>query len=90
MDNWCIHVRQATLQMLADRQVKVIIFPSHTNYIFQGLDLSLCGNFKKKMNSKPPWDNDQTTAGVIKRIFHVMKQTLVEDNVRNAFIQLGL
>jgi hypothetical protein len=48
------------------------------------------GNFKKKMNYKLPLQSDEHTAGFIKRIFHLMKQTLVEDNVQSAFMQLGL
>jgi hypothetical protein len=43
-----------------------------------------------KMNSRVPLETDETTAGFTKRIFHAMKQMLVEDNVRSAFIQLGL
>jgi hypothetical protein len=41
------------------------------------------------MNSKLPLESDEYTAGFIKRIFHLMKQTLVEDNVRSTFMQLG-
>jgi hypothetical protein len=50
----------------------------------------LFGNFKKKMNYKLPLDSDEHIAGFIKGIFHLMEQTLVEDNVRSAFMQLGL
>jgi hypothetical protein len=42
------------------------------------------------MNDKLPLDGDEATAGFIKRIFHMMKQTLVAGNARSAFIQLGL
>jgi hypothetical protein len=35
-------------------------------------------------------DGDETTAGFITRIFHMIKQTRVADNVRSAFVQLGL
>jgi hypothetical protein len=76
--------------MNAGHQVKVIIFPPHTTQIFQSPDLSLFGNFKKKMNYTVPLESDETTAGFIMRIFQMMKQTLVEDNVRHAFVQLGL
>ena len=76
--------------MLADHHVKVITFPSHTSHIFQSLYLSLFGNFKKKMNYKLPLDGDETTACFINGIFHMMKQTLVADNVQSAFMQPGL
>jgi hypothetical protein len=67
--------------MLVDHRVKVLTFPPHTTHIFQSLDLSLFGNFKKRMNYRLPLETDETTAGFIKRLFHMMKQTLVEDNV---------
>jgi hypothetical protein len=73
-----------TLQTLADHQVKVTAFPPHTTHVFQHLDLSLFGNFKEKMNSTLPLESDEHTAGFIKRIFHLMKQTLMEDNIRSA------
>jgi hypothetical protein len=42
------------------------------------------------MNYTLPLESEETTAGFIMDIFHMMKQTLVEDNVRHAFVQLGL
>jgi hypothetical protein len=88
MDNCSIHVQTETLQTLVDDRVKAITFPLHTAHIFQCLDLSLFGNFKKKMNYKLPLESDEHTAGFIKQIFHLMKQTLVEDNVRSVFCNL--
>jgi hypothetical protein len=90
MDNCCIHVRSDTLQALANHRVKVITFPPHTSHIFQSLDVSLFGNFKRRMNDRLPLETDETTAGFIRRIFHMMKQTLVETNVRSAFRLAGL
>jgi hypothetical protein len=90
MDNCSIRVHVEALQTLADHRVKVTTFPPQTIHIFQCLDLSLFGSFKKKTNDKLPLESDEHTAGFIKRIFHLMKQTLVEDNVRSAFMQLGL
>jgi hypothetical protein len=40
------------------------------------------------MNFKFRLESDDSTAVFIRRIFHKMKQTLVEDNVRTAFIQI--
>jgi hypothetical protein len=77
MDNWSIRAHSDTLQMLAEHQVKVITFPLHTGHIFQSLDVSLFGNYKKKMNDKLPLEIHETTTGLIKRIFHIMKQILV-------------
>jgi hypothetical protein len=90
MDNCSIHVQAKTLPTLAGHRVKVITFLPHTTHIFQCLDLSLFGNFEQKKNCEVSLENDEHTAGFIKRIFHLMKQTLVEDNVRSALMQLGL
>jgi hypothetical protein len=90
IDNCSVHVQGDTLQMLADHRIKVLTLPLHITHIFQSLHSSLFGNFKKRMNYRLPVETDKTTAGFIKQIFHMMKQTVVEDNVRRSFMQLGL
>jgi hypothetical protein len=90
MDNCPVQVQGDILQMLADQGAKVLMFPPHTAHIFQSLDLSLFGNFKKRVNDRLPLETDQTTAGFMKHLFHMMKHTLVEDTVRSFFMQLGL
>jgi hypothetical protein len=90
MDNYYRHVRPVTFQMLADYQVKIITFSLYINHIFQSFDLTLFDNFKKKKKYRLPLDSDETTTGFIKWIFHTMKQTLVENNVRNSFLQIRL
>jgi hypothetical protein len=42
------------------------------------------------MNHKLPLEAGETTAGFMTRIFHMMKPTVVEDDVRSSFVQLGL
>jgi hypothetical protein len=42
------------------------------------------------MSYKLLLESDEHTTGFIRRIFHLMKQTLVEDNERSAFMQLDL
>jgi hypothetical protein len=81
-------MRESTLRDLAAHRVKVVTFPPHTITIFQCFDLRRFGILKKRINYKLPFDGDDSMAMFIKRIFHNMKQTLVEDNVRSAFIQI--
>jgi hypothetical protein len=90
MDNCSVHVQGDTLQILADHRIKVLPFRPHTTHIFQSLDLSLIGHFKNRMNYRLPLETDETTAGFIKRIFHIIKQSLAEDNVQSSLMQLGL
>jgi hypothetical protein len=42
------------------------------------------------MNDGLPFDHGETTTAFLERICHLRKQTLVEPNVRSAFMQLGL
>jgi hypothetical protein len=81
-------MRESTLRNLAALRVKVLTFPPHTTSIFQCFHLSLFGILKKRINHRLPLDSDDSTAMFIKRNFHNMKQTLVEDNVPSAFIQI--
>jgi hypothetical protein len=90
MDNCSVHVSADVISVLTEHRVKVITWPPHTTHIFQVLDLSLFGVFKRKMSYKLPFEDEDGTAGFLKRIFHNLKQTLVETNIRSAFIMLGL
>jgi hypothetical protein len=63
---------------------------AHKSHLPEPGSSTFLGISKRKMNYTLPMKDDEMTAGFIKRIFHLMKQTLVEDNVRSAFMQLGL
>jgi hypothetical protein len=83
-------MRQDILQTLENRRGKVLTFPPQTTVTFQCLDLSLFGILKKKMNDKLPLEQQNSAAGFIRRIFRNLKQTLVPDNIRNAFVHIGI
>jgi hypothetical protein len=90
MDNCAVHMHDDTLQELDAHRVKVVTFPLHTTNIFPSLDFSLFNVFKKRMAYKLSMDSDDSTKAFILRIFHNVKQTLVADNVRSAFVQIGV
>jgi hypothetical protein len=90
MDNCSIHTRPEVLATLRGHNVKVITFPPHTTQIFQVLDLCLFGVFKRKMQYKLPFANDNLTVNSIRKAFHALKETFIPDNVRSAFKLLGL
>jgi hypothetical protein len=77
------------LPTLAQHRVKTVTFPPHRTNIFQCLDLSLFGILKKKMNCKP-FRSDDSVAALVKRIFHNLKQTLLQYRVRSAFVHIGI
>jgi hypothetical protein len=68
----------------------MISFPLHATQIFQTLDLCLFGVFKRKMQYKLPFPNDNLTVNFIRNTFRALKQTFVPDNVRSTFKLLGL
>jgi hypothetical protein len=69
MDDCSIHTRSEVLATLRDHNVKVITFPLHTIQIFQTLDLSLFGAFRRKMQYKLPFPNDNLTVNFIRNAF---------------------
>jgi hypothetical protein len=75
--------------MLREHDVKVITFPPHTTQVFQAIDLTLFGVLKRKWQDKLPLGNYDRVVGFIQKAFHLLKQTFVPDNVRNAFKMLG-
>jgi hypothetical protein len=85
LDNCFIHTRPEVLATLRDHNVKVITFPPHTTEIFQNHDLCLFGVFKRKMQYKLPFANDNLTVNFIRKAFHVLKQPFVPENVRSVF-----
>jgi hypothetical protein len=90
LDDCFIHMRPEILATLRDHNVKVIIFQPHTTQIFQTPDLCLFGVFKRKMQYKLPFANDNLTVNFIRKAFHALKQRFVPENVRSAFKMLGL
>jgi hypothetical protein len=50
--------------------------------------LSLFGVLKKKLHSQLPLGNDDQFVAFIQKVFHLLKQAFVSDNVRNAFNML--
>jgi hypothetical protein len=90
LDNCSIHTRSEVLATLREHNVKVITFPPHTTQIFQTLDLCLFVVFKRKMQYKLPFTNDNLTGNFIQSTFHALKQTFVPDNVKSAFKLVGL
>jgi hypothetical protein len=71
MDNCFIHTRPELLATLKDHSVNVIIFPPHTTQIFQILDLCLFGVFKRKMQYKLPFANDNLTVNFSKHLSRI-------------------
>jgi hypothetical protein len=65
LGNSFIHTRPDVLAILRDHNVKVITFPPHKAQIFQTPDLCLFGVFKRKMQYKLPFANDNLTVNFV-------------------------
>jgi hypothetical protein len=83
-------MHDGTLQEFAAHRIKIVTLPPHTMNTFQSSDLSFFGVLKKRMAYKFPMNSDDSITAFIRRIFHNMKQTLVADNARSAFVQIGV
>jgi hypothetical protein len=46
------------------------------------------GHLEKEPCPRLPFDNDDRSAGFISRIFHILKQMLIEDNVSKSFMTI--
>jgi hypothetical protein len=89
MDNCPSHVGDVILNLLREERVRVITWPPHTTQIFQELDPSLFGVFKRKGQYKLPFDDDQPTATFLLNVYRTFKQMMVEANIWRAFQQAG-
>jgi hypothetical protein len=69
LDNCFIHTRPEVLAISRDHSVKVITFPPHTTQIFQTPGLCLFGVFKRKMQYKLPFANENLTVNLFERGF---------------------
>jgi hypothetical protein len=69
LDNCSIHTRPEVLATLRDHNVKVITFLSHITQIFQTLEPCLFNIFKRKMQSKLSFANDNLTLNFIQTPF---------------------
>jgi hypothetical protein len=90
MDNCPSHVKEDVLDLLRDARVRVITWAPHATHIFQELDVSLFGVLKRREQYALPFEDDQTTAGFLLRIYRTFKQTMIEPNIWGAFHECGL
>jgi hypothetical protein len=57
----------------------------HATHILQELDVSLFGVLKRREQYVLPFEDNQTTAGFLLRIYPTFKQTMTEPNICGAF-----
>jgi hypothetical protein len=80
MDNCPGHVTDDIIGLLTEARVRVITFAPHITQIFQALDVTLFGVLKRHLGSKFPFEDEKETVKFIMKVYHDLKQTIVELN----------
>jgi hypothetical protein len=65
MDNCSCHTRPEVVKILREYDVKMITFLPHMTQIFQALDLSLFGVFKRKLQYELLLGNDDLVVALM-------------------------
>lgn len=90
MDSCSVHCDDSILKKLGENNVIVLTFPAHTTNIFQALDLSLFGTFKKAKNTiDDNFSEDEVNNSIIKSI-QTYEQTATSFNIRGSFRRAGI
>jgi hypothetical protein len=90
MDNCSLHVLDEVVAVLTNAQVRIITFATHTTHIFQMLDVVLFGALRKHANGLKIFDEEQSAAAFLLRVYRDFKQTMIEVNIRGAFAAVRL
>jgi hypothetical protein len=65
MDNCSSHVTGEIFRLIVENYAKIVIFARHTTNVFQALDLSFFGVFKRKENFWMEQEDNKTFAATI-------------------------
>lgn len=90
MDNCPSHLTSEVITLLTTARVRVVTFAPHTTHIFQLLDLTLFGAFKRVGQYQLPFDDITTTSRFIYRLYIDFLRTLTPPNIWAAFGAIGV
>jgi hypothetical protein len=68
------------IALLTEARVRVITF-AHTTQIFQVLDVTLFGAFKRRPRYELPFEDEKATAKFIVQVYYDFTQIMVEANI---------
>jgi hypothetical protein len=89
MDNCSSHTSDNVIAILTKESVKIITFSSHTTHIFQIFDVVLFKALKKYATGLATFEEEQTIAAFIIKVYHDFKQTMIEVNIWGCSEPLG-
>jgi hypothetical protein len=94
MDNCSPHLAPAVLTLLSNARVRIITFAPRTTQIFQILDLTLFGVFKRREQYQLPLDDERGTVHFIRKVYHDFRLAMTDTNIWGAFrgidVQYGM
>jgi hypothetical protein len=90
MDSCRPHVTQEVLDFLTEACVRVVTFAPHTTNIFQILDLTLFGVFKRQRQYRLPFETENHTSNFLLNIYKDFLSTMIDTNIWTAFRGIGL
>jgi hypothetical protein len=70
MDNCSPHLAPAVLTLLSNARVRIVTFAPNTTQIFQILDLTVFGVFKRREQYQLPFDDERATMHFIRKVYH--------------------
>jgi hypothetical protein len=77
------------IALLTQARLRVITFAPYTTQIFQVLDVTLFGVFKRRPRYGLPFEDAKATVKLITKACHDFKRTMLELNIWGAFQALG-
>jgi hypothetical protein len=83
------HVTDDVIRLLTEARVRVITFAPQANQIFQVLDATLVGVLKRQSRSELPFEDEKETLEFTMKVYHDLKQTMMEPNISGAFQASG-
>jgi hypothetical protein len=74
MDNYPNHITKEVIDMLTAARVRVVTFAPHTTHIFQLLELTLFGSFKRVAKYELPFTDVNSASRFIYRVYMDFKR----------------
>ena len=90
MDSCSAHCTLNVMKLLGENKIIAFAFPSHTTNIFQALDLSLFGIFKRTKNQEDIPNFQKKLKKIIFKILQSYEKSATCFNIRGSFEKAGL
>jgi hypothetical protein len=90
MDNCRPHVAQEVIHLLPQAPLRVATFAPDTTNIFQRLDFTLFGVFKRRGQYHPLFETENRTADFIFKTCKTFRRTIIDGKIWGAFREMRI